>query len=42
MLRWFRRIAFDWTCQYGIRLGGLAMTVLYFACMHEGTVGNLR
>jgi uncharacterized protein YjbI with pentapeptide repeats len=43
VLRWFRRIAFDWTCQYGmnpsrpLKIIGfvwLAMTVFYFACMH--------
>ncbi|HXJ93615.1 MAG TPA: pentapeptide repeat-containing protein [Terriglobia bacterium] len=43
VLRWFRRIAFDWTCQYGMNparplkiIGAvwLAMTVFYFLCMH--------
>lgn len=43
VLRWFRRIAFDWTCQYGMNpsrplkiicVVWLAMTVFYFACMH--------
>ncbi len=41
--RWFRRIAFDWTCQYGMNPGRplkiiglvwLAMAVFYFWCMH--------
>ena len=43
-LRWFRRVAFDWTCQYGMNpnrplkimgLVWLAMAVFYFACMHR-------
>jgi uncharacterized protein YjbI with pentapeptide repeats len=43
VLRWFRRLAFDWTCQYGmnparplkiIGLVWLAMTAFYFSCMH--------
>jgi uncharacterized protein YjbI with pentapeptide repeats len=43
VLRWFRRVAFDWTCQYGmnasrplkiIGLVWLAMSVFYFTCMH--------
>ncbi len=43
VLRWFRRVAFDWTCQYGmnparplkiIGVVWLAMTVFYFLCMH--------
>lgn len=42
-LHWFRRIAFDLTCQYGmnssrplkiIGLVWLVMTLFYFACMH--------
>ena len=42
-LRWFRRVAFGWTCQYGmnparplkiIGLVWLAMTVFHFLCMH--------
>jgi hypothetical protein len=43
VLRWFRRIAFDWTCQYGmnparplkiIGVVWLAMTAFYFLCTH--------